>query len=124
MAENFTETDEKLGEDGKRRFNFMLGRHSHHWERAQQAWILSLALSERINPSRRWAASLIAKTWLTSWDMWEQQKFILSSTYLRMTEMMTFTANSRISLSRDNTFPEPIYQLHSKSLGTSSSFSL
>jgi hypothetical protein len=28
MAEK---TDEKLGEDGKRRFNFMLGRHSHHW---------------------------------------------------------------------------------------------
>jgi hypothetical protein len=124
MAENFTETDEKLGEDGKRRFNFMLGRHSHHWERAQQAWILSLALSERINSSQRWAASLIAKTWLTSWDMWEQRKFILSSTYLRMTEMMTFTANSRISLSRDNTFPEPIYRLHSQSLGTSSSFSL
>jgi hypothetical protein len=47
MAENFIETDEKLGKDGKRRFkNFMLGRQSHHWERAQQAWILSLALSE------------------------------------------------------------------------------
>jgi hypothetical protein len=30
MAETFIETDEKLGEDGKRRFNFMLGRHSHH----------------------------------------------------------------------------------------------
>jgi hypothetical protein len=43
MAENFIEADEKLGKDGKRRFNFMLGRHSHHWERAQQAWILSLA---------------------------------------------------------------------------------
>jgi hypothetical protein len=30
MAENFIETDEKLGEDGKRRFNFMFRRHSHH----------------------------------------------------------------------------------------------
>jgi hypothetical protein len=30
MAENFMETDEKLGKDGKRRFNFMLGRPSHH----------------------------------------------------------------------------------------------
>jgi hypothetical protein len=49
MAENFIETDENLGEGGKRRFNFMLGRHSHHWERAQQAWILSLALSKRIS---------------------------------------------------------------------------
>jgi hypothetical protein len=36
-AENFIKTDEKLGEDGKRRFIFMLGRYSHHWERAQQA---------------------------------------------------------------------------------------
>ena len=51
MAENFIEIDERLGEDGKRRFNFMLGRHSHHWECAQQAWILSLALSERISSS-------------------------------------------------------------------------
>ena len=42
----FIETDKKLGENGKRRFNFMFGRHSHHWEHAQQAWILSLALSE------------------------------------------------------------------------------
>jgi hypothetical protein len=49
MAENFIETDEKLGEDSKRRLNFMLGRQSHHCERAQQAWILSLALSERIS---------------------------------------------------------------------------
>jgi hypothetical protein len=70
MAENFFETDEKLGKDGKRRFNFMLGRHSHHWERAQQAWILSLALSEQISFSRHWAAGFIARTWLTSWDMW------------------------------------------------------
>jgi hypothetical protein len=62
MAGNFIETDEKLGEDGKRRFNFMFRRHSHHWERAEQAWILSRALSERISSSRRWAASLIAKT--------------------------------------------------------------
>jgi hypothetical protein len=62
MAENFIETDEKLGEDGKRRFNFMLGRHSHHWEQAQQAWILSLALGERTSSSRHWVASLIAKT--------------------------------------------------------------
>jgi hypothetical protein len=46
------ETDEKLGQDGKRRFNFMLRRHSHHWERAQQAWILSLALSEQISSSQ------------------------------------------------------------------------
>jgi hypothetical protein len=30
MAENVMETDEKLVEDGKRRFNFMLGRHSYH----------------------------------------------------------------------------------------------
>ena len=83
MAENFIEIDERLGEDGKRRFNFMLGRHSHHWEYAQQAWILSLVLSEQISSSRRWIASLIAKTWLTSWDMgWEQRNCILSSIYL------------------------------------------
>jgi hypothetical protein len=50
MAENFMGTDEKLGKDGKRRFNFTLGRHSHHRERAQQAWILSLALSVQISP--------------------------------------------------------------------------
>jgi hypothetical protein len=37
MAENSMATDEKLGKDGKRRFNFMLGRHSHHCEHAQQA---------------------------------------------------------------------------------------
>jgi hypothetical protein len=69
MAENFKQKDERLGKDGKRRFNFMLGRHSHHWEGAQQAWIISLALSEQISSSRRWVASLIAKTWLTSWNM-------------------------------------------------------
>ena len=63
MAENFIEIDEKHGaEDGKRRLNFMLGRHSHHWERAQQAWILSLALSEQISSGQRWTASHIAKT--------------------------------------------------------------
>jgi hypothetical protein len=28
IAENFIEIDEKLGKDGKRKFNFMLGRHS------------------------------------------------------------------------------------------------
>jgi hypothetical protein len=56
MANNFREKDEKLGEDGKRRFNFMLGRHSHHWEGAQQAWILSLALSEQISSSQRWGS--------------------------------------------------------------------
>ena len=50
-VEIFIETDEKLGENGKRRFNFMSGRHSHHWERAQQAWTLSLALSEGISYS-------------------------------------------------------------------------
>jgi hypothetical protein len=44
MAEHFIETDEKLGEDGKRGFNFMLGRHSHQQECAQQSWILSLNL--------------------------------------------------------------------------------
>jgi hypothetical protein len=43
MAEKFKETDERLGKGGKRRFNFMLGRHSYHWEHAQQACILSLA---------------------------------------------------------------------------------
>jgi hypothetical protein len=69
MAEK--EADEKLGEDGKRRFNFMLGRHPHHWERAQQAWILSKALSEQISSSQCWVASLIAKAWLTSWNMSE-----------------------------------------------------
>jgi hypothetical protein len=73
MAENFIETDEKLGKDGKRRFNFMLGRRSHHWKGSLQAWILSLALSEQISFSQRWAASLIAKTWLTSWDMWSSK---------------------------------------------------
>jgi hypothetical protein len=52
----------------------MFGRHSHHWERAQQAWILSLALSERISSTQGWAASLIAKTWLTSWDCWRPQE--------------------------------------------------
>jgi hypothetical protein len=67
----------------------MLGRHPHHWECAQQGWILSLALSEQISSSQGWAASLIAKTWLTSWGMWEQQNCILSSIYLTMTEMMT-----------------------------------
>jgi hypothetical protein len=46
MADNFIETDEKLGKEGKRRFNFKLARHSHHWERPQQALLLSLALSE------------------------------------------------------------------------------
>jgi hypothetical protein len=51
MAENFIETDKKLGKEGKRRFTYMLGRHSHHWEPAQQAWILSLALSEQISSS-------------------------------------------------------------------------
>jgi hypothetical protein len=51
MAQNFIEIDEKLGEDRKRRFNFMLRRHFHHWEHAQQAWVLSLALSERISSS-------------------------------------------------------------------------
>jgi hypothetical protein len=61
MAKIFIETDVKLGEDGDNRFNFMLGRHSHHWDRVQRAWILSLALSERISSSWRWAASLIAK---------------------------------------------------------------
>jgi hypothetical protein len=50
MAENVMDTDEKLGKEGKRRFNFMLRRHSHHWEHAQQAWILSLALSEESAP--------------------------------------------------------------------------
>jgi hypothetical protein len=79
MAENFKETDEKLGEDSQRRLNFMLGRHSHHCKRTQQAWILSLALSERISLTRLWAASLIVKTWLTSWDMWEQQNCIFPS---------------------------------------------
>jgi hypothetical protein len=59
MAENFIETDEKLGKDSKIRFNFMLGRHSHHWEGVQQAWILSLAQSERISSTQRWAASLV-----------------------------------------------------------------
>jgi hypothetical protein len=29
MAENFMETDKKPDKDSKRRFNFMLGRHSH-----------------------------------------------------------------------------------------------
>jgi hypothetical protein len=37
MAEHLIEIDEKLGKDGRRRFNFMLGRHYHHWEGAQQA---------------------------------------------------------------------------------------
>jgi hypothetical protein len=46
MAESFIATDEKLGEEGKRGLNLTLGRHSHHWECAQQAWTLSLALSE------------------------------------------------------------------------------
>jgi hypothetical protein len=67
----------------------MLGRYSHHWECAQQAWILYPALSEQISSSQGWAASLIAKTWLTSWNIWEQQKCTLSSTCLRMTERMT-----------------------------------
>ena len=40
MVENF------IDKDGKRRFNFMLARHSHYWERAKQASILSLTLSE------------------------------------------------------------------------------
>jgi hypothetical protein len=57
-----TETDERLGEDGKRRFNSMLRRHSHHWKCAQQGWILSLALSEQISSSQRWAASLLPKS--------------------------------------------------------------
>jgi hypothetical protein len=69
MAKNFTETDEKLGKDGKRRSNFMLGRHSHHQEHAQQAWILSLAPSEQISSSQLFVASLIAKTWLISWNI-------------------------------------------------------
>jgi hypothetical protein len=51
MAEEFIERDEKLGKDSKRSFSFMLRRHSHHWERAQQAWILSLALNEGISSS-------------------------------------------------------------------------
>jgi hypothetical protein len=46
MAENLIEADEKLAEDSKKRFNFMLGGRSHYWERAQQECILSLALSE------------------------------------------------------------------------------
>ena len=69
-VEIFIETDEKLGGNGKR-------RHSRHWERAQQACIVSLALSEQISSILRWAASLFNKTWLTSWDMWEQQNRIL-----------------------------------------------
>jgi hypothetical protein len=97
MAEDFKETDEKLGEDGKRRFNFMLGRHSHHWEHAQQARILSLVLSERISSTRRWATSLITKTWLTSLMRHVgAAKLHFPSTYLTMTETMTFTVNSRI----------------------------
>jgi hypothetical protein len=104
MAENFMEIDEKLGEDGKRRLNFMLRRHSQRWEHAQQAWIPSLALSEQISSSQRWVASLLAKTWLTSWNMSEQRNCILSYVNLTMTEMMTFTANGRISLSRDKFF--------------------
>jgi hypothetical protein len=60
MAENYMARDKKLGEDGKRRFNFMLGRHSYRWESAQQAWILSLALSKQISSSQGWVASLIA----------------------------------------------------------------
>jgi hypothetical protein len=39
--------------------------------------------------------SALGKTWLTSWDMREQQNCIFASTYLTMTEMMTFTVNSR-----------------------------
>ncbi len=126
MAENFIKTDEKLCEDGKRRFNFMLGRHSHHWECAQQAWILSLVLSEQISSSRRWIASLIAKTWLTSWDMgWEQRNCILSYVNLTMTEMMTFTDNSRISQSRDKNFSEANLPTSFSIIGNkSSSFSL
>ena len=125
MAENFIERDEKLGEDGKRTFNFMLGRHSHHWEQAQRAWIPSLALSEQISSSQCWVASPIAKTWLTSWDMWEQQNCILSSIYLILTEMMTFTANSRISLSRAvNVFEASLPISFSIIRETSSSFSL
>jgi hypothetical protein len=60
-------------------YNFLLGRHSRHWERAQQAWILSQAQNERLSSSRRWAASLIDKTWLISWDMWEHRNRILHS---------------------------------------------
>ena len=60
-------------------FNFLLGRHSRHWEHAQQAWILTQAQNERISSSRRWAASLINKTWLISWDMWEHRNRILHS---------------------------------------------
>jgi hypothetical protein len=105
MAEIFMETDEKLGQDGKRRFNFMLGRHSqHHWKDDQQAWILSLALSEQISSSGGWVAGLITKTWLTSLNMSEQKNCILSYVNLTMTAMMTFMANSRISLSGDKFF--------------------
>jgi hypothetical protein len=43
-------------------FNFLLARHSRHWEHAQQAWILIQAQNERISSSRRWAASLTDKT--------------------------------------------------------------
>jgi hypothetical protein len=124
MAENFIETDEELGEDCKRRFNFTLGRYSHNWEHAQQAWILSLALSELISSSQCWEVSLIAKTWLTSWDMLEQQNCTLSYVNLTMTEMMTFKANSRISLSGEKTFLKPIYQLHSQLLGTQAAHSV
>jgi len=60
-----------LSEDMKD--NFLLGRHSRYWEHAQQAWILSQAQNEHISSRRRWAASLIDKTWLTSWDMWEHR---------------------------------------------------
>jgi hypothetical protein len=126
MAENFIETDEKQGENSKRRFNLMLWRHFHHWEHAQQAWILSLALGEWISSSWCWAASLTAKTWLTSWDMWEQQNCILSSINLTtMTEMMTFTANSRISLSGDKNFSKANLPTSFSIIGdTSSLFSL
>jgi hypothetical protein len=78
MNEDFTETDEKLGKDSKRGFNFMLRKQSHHWKYAQQGWIMSIALSEQISSSQLWVASLAAKTWLTSRNMSEQQNCILS----------------------------------------------
>ena len=63
--------DEEMTQNWKD--NFLLGRHSRYWEHAQQAWTLSQAQNDRLCSRRRWVASLIDKTWLTSWDRWEHR---------------------------------------------------
>lgn len=54
--------------------NFVHGRWSPKWERPQRRHYQE---QQSRRTSRRWAAAIIKKLFLTAWDMWDHRNFIL-----------------------------------------------